>query len=171
MNTAAVASKVHAEGTDHLPEGEAPVVEEVSIGRVQRDGMREVGDGALIVPTAVPGDASVVVGIAVLRVHLQGLSVVLHSTLILSYLYCHQHCLSKHVNVLPFSWGPAVMDACADHRRQQQHCHEAVHDSAAEASSVSDNLKAVRSVSWSTSLAQAETLSHEKPLLKRALKC
>jgi len=109
MNTAAVASKVHAEGTDHLPEGEAPVVEEVSIGRVQRDGMREVGDGALIVPTAVPGDASVVVGIAVLRVHLQGLRVVLHSTLILSYLYCHQHCLSKRVNVLPCSCGPAVM--------------------------------------------------------------
>lgn len=162
---------MHAAGTDHLPEGEAPVVEEVSIGRVQRDGMREVGDGALIVPTAVPGDASVVVGITVLRVHLQGLSVVLHSSLILSYLYCHQHCLSKHVNVLPCSCGPAVMDTCADHSQQQQHCHEAVRGIAAEASSVNDNLKAVRSVRWTGSLAHADTLSHEKPLLKRALKC
>ena len=162
---------MHAEGTDHLPEGEAPVVEKVSIGRVQRDGVREVGDGALIVPTAVPGDASVVVGIAVLRVYLQGLSVVLHSALILSYLYCHTHCLSKHVNVLLYSCGPAVMGACADHRQQQQHCHEAVHDGAAEASRVDDNLKAVRSVSWTASLAHADTLSHEKPLLKRALKC
>lgn len=129
------------DGTDHLPEGEAPVMEEVSIGGVQRDGMSEVGDGTLIVPTPVPGDASVVVGIAVLRVHLQGLSVVLHSSLILSYLYCHHQCLSNQVNVLPCSCGPAVMDTCANHRQQQHHYHEAVHDSAAEASSVNDNGK------------------------------
>ena len=146
-------------------------MEEVSIGRVQRDGMSEVGDGALIVPTAVPGNASVVVGIAVLRVHLQGLSVVLHSSLILSYLYCHEHCLSKNANVPLGSCGAGVMETCGDHRQQRQHCCGALHDSAAEASRVNDNLKAVRTVSWTASLAHADTLSHEKPLLKRALKC
>lgn len=52
--------------------------------------MAEVYDGSLIVPTAVPGDASVVEGIAVVWVHLQGLSVVLHSSLILPHLHHHQ---------------------------------------------------------------------------------
>ena len=50
----------------HLfPEGEAPVVEEVSIGRIQADGLAEVCNSSLVVSITIPSDAPVVVGIAV----------------------------------------------------------------------------------------------------------
>ena len=82
--------KQERSNTDHLPAGESSVVKEVCIGGVQGDSMAEVYDGSLVVPTAVPGDASVVEGIAVVWVHLQGLRVVLHSSLILSNLHHRQ---------------------------------------------------------------------------------
>ena len=57
-------------------------MEEVSIGRVQAYRMTEVLNCTLIVPAAVPSDAPVVVSIAVVGVHQQGLAVVPHSLLI-----------------------------------------------------------------------------------------
>ena len=76
-----------AESPYHFPEGESSVVEEVSVGRVQAYGMAEIFNCTLIVPAAIPSDAPVVVSVAVLGVHLQSLSVVLYSPLIIPHLH------------------------------------------------------------------------------------
>lgn len=62
-------------------------MEEVSVGGVQAYRMTEVLNCALVVAAAVPSDAPVVVGIAVVGVHQQGLAVVPYSLLIVPNLH------------------------------------------------------------------------------------
>ena len=71
----------------HLfPEGEAPVVEKVSIGRIQADSLAEICNSSLVVTMTIPCYSSVVVCIAVGWLNLQCLSIVLHRLLIVAHL-------------------------------------------------------------------------------------